>query len=42
LPIDEKARLGDYVIRTDGTFAATDAQVANVHARLVERSRADQ
>jgi dephospho-CoA kinase len=42
LPIDEKARLGNYVIRTDGTFAATDAQVADVHARLVERSRADQ
>ena len=26
-PIEEKARRADYVIRTDGTFAETDAQV---------------
>jgi dephospho-CoA kinase len=26
-PIDEKVRRADYVIRTDGTFAETDAQV---------------
>ena len=29
-PIDEKAKRADYVIRTDGTFAETDAQVAAV------------
>ena len=27
LPIDEKARRADYVIRTDGTHAETDAQI---------------
>lgn len=27
LPIEEKVRRADYVIRTDGTFAETDAQV---------------
>jgi dephospho-CoA kinase len=30
LPIEEKVRRADYVIRTDGTFAETDAQVARV------------
>ena len=34
LPIEEKVRRADYVIRTDGTFAETDAQVAAVLARL--------
>ena len=29
-PIEEKAARADYVIRTDGTFAETDAQVAAV------------
>ena len=29
-PIDEKAARADYVIRTDGTFAETDAQVSRV------------
>jgi dephospho-CoA kinase len=27
LPIEEKVRRADFVIRTDGTHAATDAQV---------------
>jgi dephospho-CoA kinase len=30
LPIGEKVRRGDYVIRTDGSFAETDAQVRQV------------
>ena len=34
LPIEEKVRRADYVIRTDGTFAETDAQVAAVLASL--------
>jgi dephospho-CoA kinase len=29
-PIEEKARRADYVIRTDGTFSETDAQVSAV------------
>jgi dephospho-CoA kinase len=33
-PIDEKVPRADYVIRTDGSFAETDAQVAEVAARL--------
>ena len=33
-PIDEKMRRADYVIRTDGTHAETDAQVDAVLARL--------
>jgi dephospho-CoA kinase len=36
-PIDEKVRLADYVVRTDGTFADTDAQVRGVHQRLLAR-----
>ena len=35
LPIDEKARRADYVIRTDGTFEETDRQVREVLGRLV-------
>jgi dephospho-CoA kinase len=35
LPIDEKIRRADYVITTDGTRAETDAQVRDVHARLL-------
>jgi dephospho-CoA kinase len=35
LPIDEKVRRAHFVIRTDGTFAETDAQVA----RLVDALR---
>lgn len=33
-PIDEKARRADYVIRTDGTFVETDAQVRAVCEHL--------
>jgi dephospho-CoA kinase len=35
LPSEEKARRADYVIRTDGTFAETDAQVEAVLRDLV-------
>jgi dephospho-CoA kinase len=38
LPIDDKARLADYVIRTDGTFAETDAQVDETIAALKVRA----
>lgn len=34
LPIDEKTRRADFVIRTDGTFAETDAAVQDVCTRL--------
>jgi dephospho-CoA kinase len=34
LPIEDKARVADWVIRTDGTFDATEAQVRDVFARL--------
>jgi dephospho-CoA kinase len=34
LPIEEKARRADYVIRTDGTFEETDRQVKDVLAKL--------
>lgn len=37
-PIEEKVRLADYVIRTDGSFEETDAQVVALHARLVARA----
>jgi dephospho-CoA kinase len=37
-PIDEKVPLADYVIRTDGTFAETDAQVATVCEALRTRA----
>jgi dephospho-CoA kinase len=33
-PIEEKARRADYVIRTDGTFAETEAQVRGVFEPL--------
>lgn len=33
-PIDEKVRRADYVIRTDATFAETDAEIARVHRDL--------
>jgi dephospho-CoA kinase len=35
LPIEEKIRRADYVIRTDGTVEETRDQVRDVHARLV-------
>lgn len=34
MPIDEKERRADYVIRTDGTFEETDRQVIEVFERL--------
>ena len=34
MPIDEKMRRADHVIRTDGTFADTDRQVERVLTRL--------
>lgn len=34
LPIEEKTRRADFVIRTDGTFAETDAAVQEVYERL--------
>lgn len=37
LPIDEKVRRADYVIRTDGTFEETDRQVKDVFERLSGR-----
>jgi len=37
-PIEEKARQADYVIRTDGTFAETDAQVEDVYRSLCQRA----
>lgn len=33
-PIEEKVRRADYVVKTDGTYADTDAQVRAVHAQL--------
>ncbi|MBI4264890.1 MAG: dephospho-CoA kinase [Acidobacteria bacterium] len=39
LPIDEKARRADYVIRTDGSFEETDAQVKDVLDRLLAMGR---
>ena len=35
LPIDEKVRRADYVIRTDGSVAETNEQVREVYRRLV-------
>lgn len=34
MPIDEKIRRADYVIRTDGSHADTDRQVFEVHRKL--------
>jgi dephospho-CoA kinase len=34
-PIDEKVKRADYVIRTDGSFAETDAEVRRVYDRLI-------
>ena len=39
-PIDQKARRGDYVIRTDGAFAETDAEVERVYRSLTGRTGA--
>lgn len=38
LPVDEKVRRAGYVIRTDGSFADTDAQVKGVWEQLVASS----
>lgn len=38
LPAEEKARRADYVIRTDGSFAETDAQVDALITTLVARA----
>ena len=37
-PIDEKAARADYVIRTDGTVADTDAQVRTIYELLMAGS----
>jgi len=39
LPIDEKIRRADYVIRTDGSLADTDKQAKRVVDQLVVGSR---
>jgi dephospho-CoA kinase len=38
LPIEEKVKRADHVIRTDGTYADTDAQVAELLIRLQQAS----
>ena len=38
LPLDEKVRRADYVIRTDGLLANTNAQVHDVYRRLTSAS----
>jgi dephospho-CoA kinase len=35
-PIEEKVARADYVIRTDGTHAETDRQVARIHEALIK------
>lgn len=37
MPLDEKVKRADYVIRTDGSLADTDAQVKVVHGALLNR-----
>ena len=37
LPIDEKVRRAHYVIRTDGDYAETDAEIQRVYERLSRR-----
>jgi dephospho-CoA kinase len=34
-PIDEKVRRARYVIRTDGNYAETDAEIQRVYERLL-------
>ena len=41
LPAEEKARRADYVVRTDGTFEESDAQVDEVVAALRKAARDD-
>ena len=37
LPIEEKVRRAAYVVKTDGSYADTDAQIVAVHAALLAR-----
>ena len=37
-PIEEKVRRATFVVRTDGSYADTDAQVLAVHAQLLGRT----
>ena len=37
LPIEDKVRRADYVVKTDGSYADTDVQVRAVHAELLAR-----
>ena len=37
LPIEEKVRRADYVVKTGGGYADTDLQVRDVHAQLLRR-----
>ena len=39
LPIEEKAARADHVVRTDGTFGDTDAQVDRLHQQLSSQKR---
>ncbi len=39
LPIEEKTARADYVVRTDGTFADTDAQVDQLHRLLLSERK---
>ena len=41
MPIEDKARRADYVIRTDGTLEDTERQVGSVCARLNARVQAE-
>jgi dephospho-CoA kinase len=38
-PIDEKVRRAHYVVRTDGGFAETDAEIDRVYAGLMRAAR---
>ena len=38
-PIEEKVRRAAYVVRTDGSYAETDAQIVAVHAALLARQK---
>jgi dephospho-CoA kinase len=38
-PIEEKVRRAAYVVKTDGSYADTDAQIVAVHAALLARHR---
>jgi dephospho-CoA kinase len=40
--VDEKAKRGDYVIRTDGTFEESNRQIEEVYRALVDLARASE